>query len=162
MKTLTLKATAVGSLPHKNPKDAIDLIFNEFKEIPFWPQLSGVNKHEEMTVQYIQGIPGIIYDEENCKYIYDAQSDEFFEALEEFFMDYESIVNEKDFTNLDKYAITEPFSSAIPLYLDKFKQGNYEFAKCHIIGPFTWGTSLCDSSTVLICVLFMMKHTEKC
>ena len=109
MKTLTLKATAVGSLPHKNSKDAIDLIFDEFKEIPFWPQLSGVDKHEEMTVQYIQGLPGIIYDEANCKYIYDAQSDEFFEALEEFFMDYESIVNEKDFTNLDKYAITEPF-----------------------------------------------------
>ena len=158
MKTLTLKATAVGSLPHKNPKDAIDLIFNEFKEIPFWPQLSGVNKHEEMTVQYIQGIPGIIYDEENCKYIYDAQSDEFFEALEEFFMDYESIVNEKDFTNLDKYAITEPFSSAIPLYLDKFKQGNYEFAKCHIIGPFTWGTSLCDSSN--LCAFYDETYRE--
>ena len=158
MKTLTLKATAVGSLPHKNPKDAIDLIFNEFKEIPFWPQLSGVNKHEEMTVQYIQGIPGIIYDEANCKYIYDAQSDEFFEALEEFFMDYESIVNEKDFTNLDKYAITEPFSSAIPLYLDKFKQGNYEFAKCHIIGPFTWGTSLCDSSN--LCAFYDETYRE--
>ena len=148
METLTLKATAVGSLPHKNAADAIDLIFNEFKEIPFWPQLAGVDRHEDMTVQYIQGIPGIVYDEQNCKYYYDAQNDEFFEKLEEFFMDYESIVNEKDFTNLDKYAITSPYSSAIPLYMEKFKQGSYNFAKCHIIGPFTWGTSLCDKDGV--------------
>lgn len=148
MEPLTLKATAVGSLPHKNAQEAIDLIFEEFKEIPFWPQLAGVDKHEDMTVQYIQGIPGIVYDEKNCKYLYDAQSDEFFEKLEEFFMDYESIIGEKDFSNLDKYAITSPYSSAIPLYLERFKQGAYKFAKCHIIGPFTWGTSLCDSEGV--------------
>lgn len=63
-------------------------------------------------------------------------------------MDYEAIVNEKDFTNLDKYAITAPYTSAIPLYLEKFKQGNYSYAKCHIIGPFTWGTSLCGEDGV--------------
>ena len=99
MKALTLKATAVGSLPHKNPEEAVDLIFNKFKEIPFWPQLAGVDRHEDMTVQYIQGIPGIKFDEKQSKYIYDAQSDEFFTELEDFFMDYEAIVNEKDFTN---------------------------------------------------------------
>ena len=148
MKALTLKATAVGSLPHKNPEEAVDLIFNKFKEIPFWPQLAGVDRHEDMTVQYIQGIPGIKFDEKQSKYIYDAQSDEFFTELEDFFMDYESIVNEKDFTNLEKYAITKPYTSAIPLYLEKIKNGGYSFAKCHIIGPFTWGTSLCDSEGV--------------
>ena len=148
MQTLTLKATAIGSLPHKNPQEAVDLIFDEFKEIPFWPQLAGVNRHEDMTVQYIQGIPGIKYDDKHSKYIFDAQTDEFFTELEEFFMDYESIVNEKDFTNLDKYAITKPYSSAIPLFLDKIQKGNYKFAKGHIIGPFTWGTSLCDSEGV--------------
>ena len=148
MSNLTLKATAIGSLPHKNADAAINLVFNTFKEIPFWPQLAGVDKHEDMTVQYIEGIPGIVYDDKNCKYYYDSQSDEFFEALEEFFMDYEAIVCEKDYTNLDKYAIKSPYSSAIPLYLEKFKQGSYDYAKCHIIGPFTWGTSLCDSDGV--------------
>lgn len=148
MKSLTLKATAVGSLPHKAAKEAIELIFDTFKEIPFWPQLAGVDRREDMTVQYLQGIPGIVYDEKNCKYCYDAQSEDFFEALEEFFMDYEAIIVEKDFTNLDKYAITAPYSSAIPLFLEKLEQGGYDFAKCHIIGPFTWGTSLCDEEGV--------------
>ncbi len=148
LKSLSLRATAVGSLPHKNAKDAIELIFHKFKEIPFWPQLGGIDRHEDMTVQYSQGIPGIKYDKESEKYFYDAQSDEFFEELEGFFMDYEAIVNEKDFTNLEKYAITAPYSSSIPLYLDYFKKGDYDFAKCHIIGPFTWGTSLCDCEKV--------------
>ena len=75
MHNLTLKATAVGSLPHKNAQDAIKLIFDEFKEIPFWPQLAGVDRREDMTSQYVQGIPGIVYDEKNCKYIYDSASD---------------------------------------------------------------------------------------
>lgn len=158
MSNLTLKATAVGSLPHKDAKEAIGLIFDTFKEIPFWPQLANVDRHEDMTVQYIQGIPGIIYDEKNCKYCYDAQSDKFFEELEEFFMDYEAIVNEKDFTNLDKYAITAPYTSAIPLYLEKFKQGNYSYAKCHIIGPLHGEQAFAAKTG---CVPFMMRHTEK-
>ena len=148
MYNLTLKATAVGSLPHKSAQDAIGLIFENFKEIPFLPQLAGVDKREDMTVQYIQGIPGIVYDEDNCKYFYETQSDTFFEQLEEFFMDYEAIVNEKDFTNLDKYAITKPYSSAVDLYLKKLENCKYNFAKCQIIGPFTWATTLCDSENV--------------
>lgn len=158
MESLTLKATAIGSLPHNNSDNAINLVFDEFKEIPFWPQLSNVNKKEDMTVQYIQGIPGIIYDDENCKYCYNVQSDDFFEALEEFFMDYEAIVNERDMTNLDKYAITSPYSSAISLFLQKFKQNDYKFAKCHIIGPFTWGTSLCDSEN--LCAFYDETYRE--
>lgn len=148
MSTLTLKSTAIGSLPHKNAQDAMELIFDKFKEIPFWPQLAGVDKKEDMTVQYIQGIPGIVYDERNCKYYYDSQSDEFFEQLEEFFMDYESIVSEKDLTNLDKYAITSPYTSAIPIYLEQIKNSDYKYAKGQIVGAFSFGTSLCDAENV--------------
>jgi len=145
---LSLNATAVGSLPHKNPQDAVDLIFKSFKEIPFLPQLANVNKKEDMTVQYIQGIPGIVYDEDACKYFYDAQSEVFFEQLEDFFLDYESIVNENDLSNIDKYAITPPYSSAWSLYLENIAGGSYDYAKCQIIGPFTWATTLFDAENV--------------
>ena len=85
-------ATAIGSLPHKNSNDAIELIFDKFINIPFWPQLAKVDRHEAMTIQYLQGIPGIKYDEEQNKFFCDTQSDEFFLELEEFFMDYEAII----------------------------------------------------------------------
>lgn len=144
MDKLSLKATAIGSLPYKNPQAAIDMIFDKFSDIPFWPQLGALDRREDMTVQYIQGIPGIVYDEIKEKYIFNTTSDEFFVALEEFFMDYESIVNEKDFSKLEKYAITPPYSSAIDLFFEKLKNKNYKFAKGQVIGAFTWGTSICD------------------
>lgn len=142
MENLSLKATAIGSLPHNNPQEALALIFENFKEIPFWPQLAGVHRYEDMVIQCNQGIPGITYCEKNEKHYCDMQSEEFYTALEEFFMDYESIVGEKDLTNLEKYAITEPFSCAIKPFCEKLH--GFKFAKGHVVGPFTWGTSLCD------------------
>ena len=150
MKTLSLKATAIGSLPHNNTNEALNLVFDTFAEIPFWPQLAKVNRHEDMTAQYLQGIPGIKYDKKQEKFVCDTQSDEFFCELEEFFMDYEAIVDEKDFTNLEKYAITEPCSSALPIYFEKLKEKKYSYAKCHITGAFTLGTSLCDTENVCV------------
>ena len=147
MDKLSLKATAIGSLPYKDPQAAIDIIFKKFKDIPFWPQLSSLDRREDMTIQYIQGIPGIIYDDNKEKYIFETSSDEFFIALEEFFIDYESIINEKDFTNLEKYAITQPYSSAVDLFLDNLKNKDYKYAKGQVIGAFTWGTSICDSDS---------------
>lgn len=143
MSSLSLKATAVGSLPHNNPSDALDLIFENFSDIPFWPQLAAVDKKEDMTVQYIQGVPGIKFNSKEEKYYCDPQSDEFFTELEEFFLDYESIVTEKELSSLTKYAITPPYSSAITDFLSRL--GGYDYAKGHVIGPFTWGTSLCDA-----------------
>ena len=147
MDNLSLKATAIGSLPYQNALDAVDMIFDKFQHIPFWPQLGAVDRHEDMTVQYIQGIPGIVYDESKERYVFDTTSDEFFVALEEFFMDYESIVNEKDFTNLEKYAITPPYSNAINLFFEKLQKNGYKFAKGHVTGAFTWGTSICDGDS---------------
>ena len=141
---LRLKATAIGSLPYDNPKTALDIVFGNFSDIPFWPQLAHVNRLEDMNTQYIQGVPGIKYDDKKEKYIFDTQSDDFYIELEDFFLDYEAIVGEKDFTNLEKYAITAPFSSSFDLYLDMLKNGNYEYAKGHVTGAFTWGTSICD------------------
>lgn len=143
MENLSLKATAVGSLPYKNPSEALDLIFECFREIPFWPQLAAADRREDMIIQYNQGVPGIKFNDKEEKYYCDTQSDEFFSELEEFFLDYESVVNEKDKSNLSKYAITEPYSCSIAPFLERLKGS--KFAKGHVTGPFTWGTSLCDS-----------------
>lgn len=147
MDNLSLKATAIGSLPYSSPQAAIDMIFKKFADIPFWPQLSAADRHEDMTVQYIQGIPGIIYDENKEKYLFETSSDEFFLQLEEFFMDFEAIIHEKDFSALEKYAITPPYSSAISMFFEKLKNPKYKFAKGHVIGAFTWGTSICDGES---------------
>ena len=65
----SLIATAVGSLPHNDSKEGIDLIFECFKEMPLFPQMANVNKLEDMTSQVLQNMPGVVYDEKNDKYL---------------------------------------------------------------------------------------------
>lgn len=142
---LRLKATAIGSLPHKDVEDALNLIFNNFSQIPFWPQLAHINKLEDMISQYTQNIAGIKFDEKNEKFFFDNESDEFFVELEDFYDDFEQIVEKKNHENLEKYAITPPYSISFSPFLKKIASTKPEFAKGHIIGPFTWATSLSDS-----------------
>ncbi len=142
--SLKLKPLAIGSLPHKSTDDALEYIFSLFTETPFWPQLANVNKSEDMIMQYTQSISALQYDEKNAKYVFTPMADDFYEKLEEFYIDYETIVSENDFELLEKYAITEPFSSAIKPFLKRIAELKPEYAKGHVTGPFTWGTSLCD------------------
>ena len=54
MKALNLKglSTGVGSLPFKDPGQALELISRSVPEIPFWPQLPKRDKREGMVAQY--------------------------------------------------------------------------------------------------------------
>lgn len=143
---LTLLATAIGSLPYDNPEQALSLIFDKFPQFPVWPQLSKVNPKEDMTAQFTQKIPGVIFDEAENRWFIDAESKNFYEELEEFYLDYDEIVNNNNFDLLDKYAITGEFTSVIPTFLEKIKETQPAAIKGQITGPFTYGTSLVDRS----------------
>ena len=142
---LSLASTAIGSLPHNNVKEALDLIFSTPVDIPFWPQLSKVSPKEDMIIQLNENIPGLKFDEENNKLYFDTESEEFFLGLEEFFEDYEKITNNKEFDLLEKYAISKDFASSIHPFLEKLKEVKPTYAKGHITGPFSWGVSICDA-----------------
>src|SRR3990170_7914559 len=56
-------ATGIGSLPHKDEKEAFRLILKNFPEIPFWPQLPKRSFLEGMVVQYSEGFPSLEWNE---------------------------------------------------------------------------------------------------
>jgi methionine synthase II (cobalamin-independent) len=136
--------TAIGSLPHDNPEKAVELVFKYFPDIPVIGQLANVSQKEDMLSQYNENIPGIVFDEADNRWYMDQESETFFEELEEFFLDYESIVNEKNLETLEKYAISEDHCSTLPIFLKKLKETKPAFVKGQITGPFTFGTSLVD------------------
>jgi len=142
--SLSLKPLAIGSLPHKSAKDALDYVFELFKNTPFWPQLGNVDKKEDMIVQYTQNIPGIVYDKKCDKYFFEADSDKFFEDVETFYSDYELITSGEDVSLLDKYAITPPYSAAFGEFITRIDKTKPEFIKGHVTGPFTFGVAICD------------------
>ncbi|MFH1190303.1 MAG: hypothetical protein V1682_06390 [Candidatus Omnitrophota bacterium] len=55
-------ATGIGSVPFKEAAPALSAIFDNFKSIPFWPQLPKRSFLESMYVQYSEGIPGVVID----------------------------------------------------------------------------------------------------
>lgn len=141
-KDLKLNCMAIGSLPHKNVKEAMQLVKENFKQIPFWPQLPKFGKNEDMILQFLENIPGLVTNED--KIYLDNESDEFFEQLEEFFMDYEEIISDPESELIDKYAITQNNSSTFNSFLEILKETKPDFAKGQIVGPFTLATTLTD------------------
>ena len=141
---LTLNYMAIGSLPHKDVAEALDVVRREFV-IPFWPQLSKFNKNEDMIIQFLEAMPGIVNKDDD--FYFDNESAEFFEQLEEFFIDYQDIISSEKFEQselLNKYAITEKNSSTFGGFIDLVKENKPAYAKGQIVGAFTLATSLTD------------------
>ena len=137
---LKLNCLAIGSLPHDNLNKAMSLVEECFRNIPFWPQLAKVNKNEDMIIQFLENMPSFFIGKDYL----DTEYDEFFEDLENFFMDYEEILADINSPVIEKYAVTEDFSSSFPEFLKLIKKHKPDFAKGQIVGPFTLATTLVD------------------
>lgn len=136
-----MECLAIGSLPYNNPQDAINVVEKYFKNIPFWPQLAKVSKNEDMTFQFLEGMPSFFITDD---FHFDTEDEKFYEELEQFFIDYEEILENKNEELLEKYAISENFSSSFKLFLELAKTSKY--AKGQIVGPFTLATTLTDKN----------------
>ena len=140
---LKLECLAIGSLPHNNLQDAMNVVEKYFN-IPFWPQLTKISKNEDMIVQFLEGMPSFFVDKENGKVFLNTEYNEFFEDLEQFFMDYEEITADINSPVIDKYSISKDYSSSIPKFLEIIKTKKPAYAKGQIVGPFTLATILVD------------------
>ena len=140
---LKLDCLAIGSLPHNNLQEAMNVVKKYFN-IPFWPQLTKISKNEDMIVQFLEGMPSFFIDKETGKVFLNTEYEEFFEDLERFFLDYEEIISNNESPLIDNYAISIAYSSSIPEFLKIVRDKKTEFAKGQIVGPFTLSTTLVD------------------
>lgn len=143
---LKLESIAIGSLPHKDVESAMQIVRKFFPKIPFWPQLAKLNKDEDMTIQFLENMPGAIFDKTVEKIYLENETDEFFEQLENFFLDYEEILSDESTDAIDKYAITEDKSAAFRPFIEIVKTTKPKYAKGQIVGPFTLATTLTDKN----------------
>lgn len=146
MKSLKLKPLAIGSLPYKEANIAMDIVKKNFYEIPFFPQLSNINKFEDMMIQVLEGFPGLNILEKPDSYTVDSENEEFFTNLEEFFTDYEEVMTNTNSETINKYKISEVCSSTFPMLLDIISQLKPDFAKGQIVGPFTLSATMTDTN----------------
>ena len=141
---LTLECLAIGSLPHTNLEDAMEIVKTDFNNIPFWPQLSKISKNEDMIFQFLENMPSFFIDKDSEKTYLETESDKFFEDMEQFFCDYEEIIADINCDVTDKYAIN--CSRAFPEFIKIIANTKPSFAKGQIVGPFTLATTLVDKA----------------
>ncbi|MFA5373340.1 MAG: hypothetical protein WC354_04030, partial [Candidatus Omnitrophota bacterium] len=134
MKRIRGFATGIGSLPHKDPSAAVDLVLKCLPEIPFWPQLPKRSVKEGMVAQFSENMPclkvtpdGLMFDPRQ----YDKEMESFYERI---------IAND-----VDHFKISEDFAPGFYELCRRLKNsdlGRVELIKCQITGPFTFAGSV--------------------
>lgn len=144
-KNLRLQPLGIGSLPHKSSDEAMEVVAQNFHQIPFFPQLANISRNEDMMLQFLEGLPSYSVDKSD-KFVINFENEEFLVALEEFFSDYEEIISNIDSPLLNKYAITPKSSSTFEKFIQFIKENKPYYAKGQIVGPFTLCTTLNDQN----------------
>ena len=125
----------IGSMPHKDPRRACELVAHYLKDIPAWPQLPSRRPEEGMVAQFGEGFPALSLAEN--KIAVDTTRD-LSRGLEAIYAAY-----------LDGNAGAFPVS-------EEHAAGLYEFLKCtnlrplavkgQVTGPISFGLSVLDAS----------------
>lgn len=133
------EATGIGSVPFKDPKEACRIICDNFKSIPFWPQLSKRSFLENMYVQFSEKLPGVVIDENNKTIYVDTAG--VAETIEELYGKYVE-------GDLDFFAISKNFAEGFYEFLEYLKSGpsDIKFIKGHTTGPISYALSLTDQN----------------
>ncbi|MCK4548211.1 MAG: hypothetical protein KAW17_12310 [Candidatus Eisenbacteria sp.] len=132
-------AAAVGSFPHKNAEEALDLIFQRFPEIPVWPQLPRLGFRENMYVQFSEKLPCAVLDESAGCLHFDTGGD-IYGPLESFF---ERVVLE----DVDFFETAQPFAAGFHAFIDRLTREKPETVRCvkgQVTGPISFGLTITD------------------
>jgi methionine synthase II (cobalamin-independent) len=127
--------TIIGSMPHTDPAKACALIARFLKDIPAWPQLPKRAFPENMYVQYSEGFPGVVVEN---NHIYVDTSKDYTKALETLYAAY----LENDTL---KFPISKDYAAGLYAFLEQPKISP-RAVKGHVTGPLSWGLTVADEN----------------
>ena len=131
--------TVIGSMSHTDAQEACQLLLRYLPAIPAWPQLPKRSFKENMYVQFSEGFPGIIIEEER---IYVDRSQDLDPALEQLYTAY----LENDAAH---YAISPDYAAGLHALLASKVEPPLAI-KGHITGPVSWGLSITDGLRYIV------------
>ncbi len=134
--------TTVGSFPHLDGA-ALCRHLVEVVDIPAWPQLPRRTFYENMYVQYSDGLPRIVLDNEHEKITFDTSGD-LSEDLEAFYTRYLA-------EDIESFGLTPQYSTGFFNLLDalqqsKIKNQKSEIVKGQVTGPISLGLTVTDQN----------------
>lgn len=142
-------STGLGSLPPMRAEEAWSLIRKYYPAIPYWPQFPKKAFHENMCIQFSQGLPSISLDEEGKRLSYDPASFKV-EELESFYEHWEN----KEYS---PFSLEKEYSEGFAYVLERLKAFDEfpekpQFLKGQVVGPVTFGLTV--KSKEDMCVLY--------
>ncbi len=128
--------TIIGSMPQTDAAEACAQITHYLKDIPAWPQLPQRTYLENMYVQYSEGFPGAVVEEENKK-IYIDRSQDLDKPLEQLYAAY----LENDY---NKYPVSPEYAAGLHAFLG-MENLSPRAVKGQVTGPVSWGLTVTDA-----------------
>ena len=125
----------IGTLPHKDPVRACELVTHYLRDLPAWPQLPKRTFLENMYAQYSEGFPGIVIKNEK---IYVDRQQDLTKPLEQFYTDY--LAN--DFS---RYTLSPEYAAGFHNFI-KMDKLSPRAVKGHVTGPVSWGLTVTDET----------------
>ena len=141
---MTLKGNllplGIGSMPFDNISEAMEQVFENYKEFPYWPQLPNINNYENMYIQYCEGLP-------KCKL--DIEKGSVHMTMNEL----ENSDREKFYNNViqnraEYFKITEKFSKGLYALKNFLNKNNVEYYKLkgHVTGAVSFSLTITDEN----------------
>jgi methionine synthase II (cobalamin-independent) len=129
-------ATLVGSLPHKDRRRALELVFQQMVEIPAWPQLSPYYS-EQMMVQFNEGLPGLVSRDNRNLFV--TSDPRFEEELLKFYEEYLAASDGQLPLEQSRFRLGDETGRTFSAFLDRLErqQPRPAAVKGQITGPFT-------------------------
>jgi hypothetical protein len=139
-------ATTIGSLPHTDVVRGTALILENTPEIPSWVQFPKRSFHEGMMVQFTEGMPGLV-EEENHVY-FDTAAPDFLEQLTDFYDRYLAAAENADLAALDTFGLSSRYAAGFAEFIRRLPEHTAShktwMLKGQVTGTFTMGTNLLD------------------
>ena len=130
--------TGIGSIPHESEKEACDIIFPNFHEIPFWPQLVKKSFLEDMMIQFTERMPGIEVDVKAKK--------AFINKERNIKSEIEELNKRYDSGDLEYFSFSEDYAAGFYEYLHRLKNCDditLDYLKGQITGPVSFLFTVC-------------------
>src|SRR4030042_1164870 len=127
--------TIIGSVPHTDAKKACALLTRYLKDIPTWPQLPKKSFLENMYVQYAEGFPGAVVENDR---IYIDTANDYTKSLESLYQAYLE-------NDASKYSMGRDHVEGLYALLEQGGLSPKAVKGC-VTGPLSWGITITDEN----------------
>jgi hypothetical protein len=141
-------ATTIGSLPHTDVARGTALMFKSTPEIASWVQFPKRNRHENMMMQFTEGMPALIHDEDRT--YFSTLINDFSEQLAYFYEKYLAVMEDNNSDALENFRLSKQYAAGFSEFVARLpkqiRAGKTIMLKGQVTGPFTLGTNLLDQN----------------